>query len=127
MLPRAAGVDPETGESPFAGWTRRTVLLSAGELGMRVITLSIDAAGRVDNASDMVMRGPFAAEAPEGEEGAAPIARSQSIGGRFDPAQGFLGTRWDGGAKRAPSGAEIAALEALVAEVMRRPATPARG
>lgn len=123
LLPGPAAVDPETGEAPFAGWTRRSVLLSAGEVGMRVITVSVDVSGRADSASDMVMRGPFGSDA--GDAGDAPMQRSQSIGGRFDPAQGFLGTHWEGSAKRPPADDEVAALEALVAEVLRRPATRA--
>lgn len=93
---------------------------------MRAIMVSVDAEGRADSASDMVMRGPFTTAAGEGDP-PPPGERSQSIGGRFDPAAGFLGTRWDGGTKRPPTPGEVAALESLVAEVLRRPANRAGG
>jgi hypothetical protein len=119
----------------IAGWEQLTVLLSAGEAGLRHVLVTLDETGRAISAGDLAL---FEAHVTDAS-GAALIDHVQeSIGGRFEPDGRFLGTRWRTTGRyppeteeppldsvpSAPSEAEAEALRALVADVLAR--APAR-
>jgi hypothetical protein len=117
-----------------AGWEQLTVELSAGAAGLRVVLVVLDATGRPISASDMVL---YRSERSEGGgTEARPVVEyeQQSVGGRLESDDTFRGTRWravaverpGGEAPRwestpsEPSAADVAAIKALVAELLRR-------
>lgn len=118
----------------IAGWEQLTVDLSAGAAGLRIVMVLLDAAGQPIVASDAVL---YRMEATEG--GGADPRRTveylhESVGGRLEPDGTFRGARWrmvgveTVGRDPAqwestpvePSEADVAALKALVADVLRR-------
>jgi hypothetical protein len=122
---------PEVLASPegaaIAGWRQLAVDLSAGGEGLRVVLVLLDAGGALLVASDAVVY--------RREEGAMVHFRHETVGGRFEPDGRFTGQYWssasvesldDGEALRNPSTgreptpAEVDALRALAAEIMRR-------
>jgi hypothetical protein len=114
----------------IAGWEQLVLDLSAGGAGMRVIHVVLDDEGRPISASDMVF---YRTGAPVEPEVRAQI-RQESVGGRFEADGSFRGTRWlTVGPEPAddqspdwestpsePSAADIAALRALVDEMLHR-------
>jgi hypothetical protein len=136
---RRAVASPEILATPsgaaIAGWEQLTVELSAGDAGLRVVLVVLDASGQPISASDTVL---YRVEAPKAGTTAEPDAPAQicqdSIGGRIEPDGTFRGTCWHTEApeppgeeeptwesKRSePTASQISALMDLVAEVMRR-------
>lgn len=136
---RKAVASPETLATPsgwaIAGWEQLTVELSAGNAGLRVVLVVLDASGQPISASDAVL---YRIEAPRGcttGKPDAPVRICQdSIGGRIEPDGTFRGTVWHTEApepageeeptwesKRSePTAGQISALMDLVAEVVRR-------
>jgi hypothetical protein len=107
----------------IAGWEQLVLDLSAGGTAMRVVHVVLDGDGRPISASDMVFYRTGAAE-----------IRQESVGGRFEADGSFRGTRWlSAGPEPAddeppdwestpsePTAADIAALRALVEEMLCR-------
>jgi hypothetical protein len=107
----------------IAGWEQLVLDLSAGAAGLRVIHVLVDGEGRLLSASDMVLYRSADAE-----------MRQESVGGRFEADGSFHGARWltmglepEGDAPPAwtstpsePTAADVIALGALVAEMLRR-------
>jgi hypothetical protein len=114
----------------IAGWEQLSVDLSAGAAGLRVVLVVLDETGRPISASDMVM---YCAEVTEGAETATEF-RHESVGGRLEADGSFRGTRWytvniesadehvymKESTPSQPSEADVAALNVLVAEMLRR-------
>jgi hypothetical protein len=123
-----------------AVWEQLVVHLSVVPNGSRTVLVVIDADGRPISASDGVL---YRTELPAGTaDDPRPMVRfdMESVGGRLEPDGRFLGTRWrsltfelegtEDVARReatpsAPSDADIAAIKALVAEIVRRAARAA--
>lgn len=116
----------------IAGWEQISIFLSAGAAGLRHVLVVLDGDARPLSASDMLLHRRIRPGAPT-EEAIEHI--HESVGGRLEPDGTFLGTRWrtvsvmaeddeepmDGeSTPSAPSAADIAALKALVDEVLRR-------
>lgn len=107
----------------IAGWESLVVEVATAGTGLRVLHVTLDAAGTPLSASDHVLL--------RHDDGRVV---QESIGGRIEADGGFTGTHWlaegidrdDGGdidwhmTPRAPADAEIRGLLALVAEIMRR-------
>lgn len=107
----------------IAGWEQLVLDLSAGGTAMRVVHVILDGDGRPISASDTAFYRTGPAE-----------IRQESVGGRFEADGSFRGTRWlTAGPEPAddeppdwestpskPSAADIAALRALVDEMLRR-------
>jgi len=72
-----------------AGWENITLDLSAGCDGLRVVMVTVDAAGQPLSASDHVM---FRSEIGSGPDAVVEF-RHESVGGRLEPDGTFLGTR----------------------------------
>ncbi|HEX9055335.1 MAG TPA: hypothetical protein VF830_10555 [Gemmatimonadales bacterium] len=116
VLPTPAG-------AAIAGWEQLVLDFSAGGTAMRVVHVVLDGDGRPISASDMVFYRTGPAE-----------IRQESVGGRFEADGSFRGTRWlTAGPEPAddeppdwestpsePSAADVAALRALVDEMLRR-------
>jgi hypothetical protein len=118
-----------------AGWEQLSLHLSAGNDGLRIVLVVLDADGRLLSASDAVLYrtgvkgGPPPAEADE-----PAMVLQLSVGGRFEDDGSFHGTRWQsvaiehGGDQEpewestpsAPSPEDVDALRTLVAELIRR-------
>ena len=113
----------------IAGWEQLTVDLSAGAAGLRVVMVTLDATGQPISASDTVLY------RSEGRRGSGGVEyHHESVGGRLESDGTFRGTRWltvsvetaDGkepqmhSTPSEPSPADVSALKALVAEVLRR-------
>lgn len=113
----------------ISGWEEVVLELSAGAAGLRVLQVLLDATGQPLSASDHVL---YCADRP-GADAPARI-RHESIGGRFETDGSFLGTcwhmvgsepadeeepRWEMTPRR-PTVDEVAALRALVAELLER-------
>jgi len=110
----------------IAGWEQLTVELSAAGRGMRHLLVVLDAQGTPVSANDMVM---YSAELGEDQ-----VFFQENVGGRLEADGSFRGTRWrtlgvegpkDEEARMdaspsQPSAAEVEALKALVAEILRR-------
>lgn len=110
------------GDAAIAGWEQLVLDLSAGAAGLRVIHVLVDGDGRLLSASDMVLYRSADAE-----------IRQESVGGRFEADGSFRGARWltvgpepEGDAPAAwtstpsdPTAADVTALGALVAEMLR--------
>jgi hypothetical protein len=116
----------------IAGWDSLVIDLSDPPNGGRVVHVVLDGADRPISASDHVLV-RFPHEAPAG----MPVRmRQESVGGRLEVDGSFRGTYWDVSGlepeddeephwesiPRAPTEDEIAALKALVAEVLKRAA-----
>ncbi len=136
---RRAVASPEILATPsgaaIAGWEQLTIELSAGDAGLRVVLVVLDASGQAISASDTVL---YRVETPEAGTTAVPGAPAQvfqdSIGGRIEPDGTFRGTCWrtEGpepagdeeptweSNRSEPTASQIIALMELVAEVMRR-------
>ncbi len=110
--------------NPRPSWHALFAPLAAdGGTAMRVVHVVLDGDGRPISASDMVFYRTGPAE-----------IRQESVGGRFEADGSFRGTRWlTAGPEPAddeppdwestpsePSAADIAALRALVDEMLRR-------
>jgi hypothetical protein len=118
-----------------AGWEQLVLELSAGALGLRVVQVVRDRVGTVVSASDGVLYRSEAAE-PRGavESRSSVELRHESIGGRFEQDGSFHGMKWrtvgieaaEGRERQlestasAPTTAEVAALRALVAQLLER-------
>ena len=110
----------------IAGWEQLTVELSAAGRGMRHLLVVLDAQGTPISANDMVM---YSAEL-----GGEHVFFQENVGGRLETDGSFRGTRWrtlgvegpkDEEARldaspSQPTAAEVEALKALVAEILRR-------
>jgi len=111
----------------LAGWEKISLDLAAPGGGMRIVLVMVDDAARPISASDHVMhRSPK----PNGET----EIRHESLGGRFEPDGTFRGTRWSSliiqsaddeelettSTRAEPTEGDVAALRALVAELIRR-------
>jgi hypothetical protein len=125
---------PEILASPagaaIAGWQNLVLELSAGAAGSRILHVLLDRTGQPISASDHVLyRSPH----PTDSSASAQIEQ-ESIGGRLEPDGSFRGTHWHvvgpeppddeeprwAMTPRPPTIAEIAALRALVAELLGR-------
>jgi hypothetical protein len=107
----------------IAGWEQLVLDLSAGAAGLRVIHVLVDGEGRLLSASDTVLYRSADAE-----------MRQESVGGRFEADGSFRGACWlmvgpepEDDAPPAwestssePTAADVTALGALVAEMVRR-------
>lgn len=109
-----------------AGWEQLTIKLSAGAAGLRHVLVVLDGAGRPISASDTVL-----------------YKRDleillESVGGRLEEDGTFCDTRWKSAGIEAegseprfestpsePSAADVAAIKALVTEMIRRGGPPA--
>jgi hypothetical protein len=108
-----------------AGWEQVVVHLSDPCTGLRTVLVVVDASGSPISAGDSVF---------DRIDGDPPRVRHESVGGRFEADGTFRGTHWlsvgpDRGddepaqlesTPRAPTPDEIAAMRALVEEVLRR-------
>jgi hypothetical protein len=105
--------------------------LSAGTAGLRNVLITIDAQGNVLSAGDTVL---FQHEEPSGES-MLTVYDIESLGGRFWPDGSFTGTRWKTRTEQdeqgqeattsvpsSPSPEDVAAMNQLVAEMLRRAA-----
>ncbi len=136
---RRAVASPEILATPsgaaIAGWEQLTVELSAGDAGLRVVLVVLDASGQAISASDTVLYRVETRKAGTTAEPGAPAQIFQdSIGGRIEPDGTFRGTCWrtEGpepagdeeptweSNRSEPTASQISALMELVAEVMRR-------
>ena len=112
----------------IAGWEQLVLHLSEVPTGSRTILVVIDGDGHPISASDGVL---YRIELPQG----AARFEMESVGGRLEPDGRFLGTRWRTvsiqhrdeedatqleSTPSAPSDADVAAIKALVAEIVRR-------
>lgn len=96
---RKAVASPEILATPsgaaIAGWEQLTVELSAGEAGLRVILVVLDASGQPISASDTVL---YRVEAPKAGMTVEPESPARicqdSIGGHIEPDGTFRGTCW---------------------------------
>jgi len=114
----------------IAGWENLIVEVSAGAAGHRITMVVLDAGGQPISASDGVL---YQREAAEGTGGDTEYCH-ESVGGRLEADGTFRGTRWhsvtvmtaDGNEIRReatpsePSPEDVAALKALVTELLRR-------
>jgi hypothetical protein len=112
----------------IAGWEQLTVELSAGAAGLRHVLVVLDATGRPISASDAIL---YRREFPGRSE---VEIRQESVGGRLEADGTFRGTRWSAVGVETPDADEpqmeslpstpgpddVAALERLVADVLRR-------
>jgi hypothetical protein len=112
------------------GWDSLVVDLSDPPYGLRTIQVVLDAADRPISASDHVL-----IRFPDEASAGAPVRmRQESVGGRLEPDGSFRGTHWDvsglepeddeqplwESTPRPPTVEEVAALKALVVEVVTR-------
>lgn len=113
----------------IAGWEQLTLHLGAGQAGLRILLVVLDASARPVAASDHVLFWS------PGERPSDPREiRQESIGGRLGPDGSFSGTCWlvtgpepENDAppqweseSRQPTAAEAAALLGLVADLVAR-------
>jgi len=113
----------------IAGWEQVVVDLSAGSAGLRVVMVVLDATGQPISASDAVLYRMKVAEQPGVVE-----YHHENIGGRLEADGTFRGTRWRSvtvetgpeeevereATSSEPTEADVTALKALVAELLRR-------
>jgi len=113
----------------IAGWESVSLHLSSAPWGLRHVLVTVDAAGTLLSGGDTVLL-----EHEEQRDGAAvTVYDSHSVGGRFEPDGSFRGTRWHTRTERVgegeetttstplpPSQDDIAALNRLVAEMLKR-------
>lgn len=131
--PVASPAQIESGTAgPIAGWQSVTLHLSEPEHGLRHVQITLDETGALLSGGDHVML--VRETTPDGLD--ATLTEHHSVGGRFEPDGSFRGTHWisvlesspgdqDGSVTRSaehrpPTDAEIAALRALVDDVLRR-------
>ena len=130
VVKRRPVAPPEITSKPegaaIAGWEQLTVELSAAARGMRHLLVVLDAQGTPISANDMVM---YSAEL-----GGEHVFFQENVGGRLEADGSFRGTRWrtlgvegpkDEEARldaspSQPTAAEVEALKALVAQILRR-------
>lgn len=120
----------------IARWESITVNLSDVATGMRHVMVTLDGDGQLLSASDLVL---FHREEHRGRH-VVTIYDQQNVGGRFEPDGSFHGTRWQTRTEQIddddehaqttslpsqPSASDVAALRALVEDVIER--APARG
>ena len=120
-------LEGKPGAEAIAGWQSLIVWLSAGESGSRNLLVMLDASGTPISAGDWVVY--------RRRDGDEVTWIHESIGGRLEPDGRFLGTRWHTVAvgpldsdqaetreqqKSEPGAQDVAALKALVAELLRR-------
>ena len=113
----------------IAGWEELTLHLAAGQAGLRIVLVVLDASARPVAASDHVLFW-----SPGGRPSDPRQIRQESIGGRVGPDGSFSGTcwlttgpependdppQWES-TSRQPTAAEAAALLALVTELIAR-------
>jgi hypothetical protein len=114
----------------IAGWETLSISLPAGEDGLRHVMVLVDAAGRPLSAQDWVV-----VRTTDGAGGVTSV--HENVGGRLEADGRFLGTRWrtvtyeapgsDETERRVmvpspPSPEDVAAVHALVREVLARAA-----
>jgi len=120
----------------IAGWEQLVLELSMGSLGHRVVLVVLDRSGTVISASDSVLcRYEFAEPSSLRGNPVSPVEiLHESVGGRFEQDGTFRGTRWrlvapepaEGeepqweSTATEPSAADVAALRALVAQLLER-------
>lgn len=118
------------GGAPIAGWQNLSLHLSAGAHGLRHLLIVLDETGRPIAASDHV----FLHWPDPGNASGPWQTRQESIGGRLEADGRFLGTGWSvvgpepgededpvwKSIPRPPTGAEVAQLRSLVAELVGR-------
>jgi len=124
VLPPEIAAKPES--AAIAGWEQLTVELADACRGMRHLLVVLDGSGRAISASDMVMY--------RAELGGEVVFFQESVGGRLEEDGSFRGTRWRTlgldsprdeeakleGSPSPPTEAEAQALQALVAEIVKR-------
>lgn len=134
-VPRREPVAPaaitETPEgAAVAGWAQLALELSAGGAGLRAVLVVLDHASRPIAASDHVL---YRIEHGAAGDGRIEYHHAQ-VGGRFEEDGTFHGTRWhmvnvenaagdeieSRSTPSTPTSADVAALEALVADMVRR-------
>ncbi len=134
-IPRRQPVaPPETLAKPegaaIAGWEQLTLELSAGYDGLRMLLVVLDGDGQPISASDLVL---YRSETTQGSDTLITY-RQESLGGRLEADGSFRGTRWhtltvesaDGReiqkelTPSEPAAADVSALKALVADMLRR-------
>jgi hypothetical protein len=121
----------------IAGWDQLVLDLSDAPNGLRVVLVVLDAHGRPVSASDWVLHSRERPGRPEENEPATVVEhRHESVGGRLEPDGTFRGTRWltesvdtpegdtleTASTPSEPSAEDVAAIKALVAEMLRRAA-----
>jgi hypothetical protein len=124
---------PEVLASPegaaIAGWDQVTLQLTAGRAGLRSLLVVLDASARPIAASDHVVFW-----SPGDQPSGPGRIRQESIGGRLEDDGSFTGTCWVmtgpdpvgdeppdwDSTHRPPTAPEIAALRALVADLLAR-------
>lgn len=114
----------------IAGWETLSIHLSAGESGLRHVMVVVDGVGQPLSAQDWIM-----VRTADSAGGVTSV--HESVGGRLEPDGRFLGTRWrtvtfeapgsDEADRREavpspPSAEDIAAVHALVRELLARAA-----
>ena len=142
---RRAVAPPELLDRPegkaIEGWDQLVVELPAGDAGLRIILVVLDAEDTVISASDAVLHrveldamGAEVSDRHVVKHGGAIEYRHESLGGRFEHDGSFHGARWrvvtaDQGdedtppldsSSCAPSDDDLSALHALVREIVRR-------
>jgi hypothetical protein len=142
---RRAVAPPELLDRPegkaIAGWDQLVIELPAGDAGLRMILVVLDAEDTVISASDAVLQrverdaqGVERADRKAPKRTGAVEYRHESLGGRFEHDGRFHGARWrvvtaDEGDEDAPpldssscepSEDDLSALHALVREMVRR-------
>jgi hypothetical protein len=124
----AAGLEPAAAAA-VAGWSSLVLDLPAGDEGLRVVQVLLDANDRPLSASDHVLF----RSAPRDGSGRAWI-QQENIGGRYEADGSFRGTCWRtegpepvdaelsrwSAVPRPPTAEEIARLATLVSEMRRR-------
>ena len=131
VVQKKAVLPPELAHLPeaeaVAGWQSLVVWLFNGEAGSRHLLVTLDASGTPIAAGDWVVY--------LSRQGDEVTWVHESVGGRLEPDGRFLGTRWRTVAVGAPdsdetqtrereraepSAADVAALKALVADLLRK-------
>ncbi len=137
--PVATAEQLETGTAgPIADWQSVTVYLSVPE-GSRHILITVDGSGKLLSAGDHVL---FVREPAVRDGIMVAIYDQESVGGRYADDGLFHGTRWQTRTEQVvdsddevkttatpspPSEDDIASLNRLVADVMRRAPRPRSG
>jgi hypothetical protein len=120
--------------SPIAGWQSLTIDRTDGPFGTRLIHVTVDATGTPVAASDHVHLRDVVAGAPAPQP---VLMRQYSVGGRIEADGSFRGTHWTTEGPepvddeqpqwqmtpRPPTDAEVAALLAIVRDVVARPSS----
>jgi hypothetical protein len=123
----------------IAGWEQLTVELSAGPAGLRHILVVLTSSGQLISASDTVLYRSEISKTAQDTAHSSPASdhvefHSETIGGRFELDGTFRGTHWEtsgvespensepkmNSKRSAPSAEDIAAIKALVADLIKR-------